>query len=74
MWLLLSDPVHIPMPVFPGDQRELVALLFSRNVAVYLVSGGFSQLIEPVAEALGIPKDNIYANQILFNEKGEFSI
>lgn len=54
-----------------SPKRELVSLLFSRNVAVYLVSGGFSQLIEPVAEELGIPKENIYANQILFNEKGE---
>lgn len=40
-------------------------------MVVYLVSGGFSQLIEPIAEALNIPKDNIYANCLLFNEKGE---
>ena len=38
------------------------------------MSGGFYQLIEPVAEELGIPKENIYANRILFNEKGDIEM
>ena len=40
---------------------------------MYLVSGGFLQLIEPIAESLGIPKENIYANYIFFNEKGDYN-
>ena len=50
--------------------RTLVTLLQSQGVAVYLVSGGFHQLIEPIAKYLGIPKDNVFANRLLFNEEG----
>ena len=45
---------------------ELVSLLHQRGTEVYLVSGGFRSLIEPMAEFLGIPKKNIYANRLLF--------
>ena len=55
---------HAPFP------RTLVAMLQSRGTAVYLISGGFRQLIEPFAKYLGIPKDHIFANRILFNEEG----
>lgn len=30
------------------------------------------QVIEPIAEILGVPKENIYANRILFNEDGSY--
>lgn len=53
------------------DFSELVQTLKSRNVAVFLVSGGFRHLINPVAEKLGIPQENIYANKIFF-ENGTF--
>ena len=56
-------------PPFP---RTLVAMLQSRGTAVYLISGGFRQLIEPFAKYLGIPKDHIFANRILFNEEGMY--
>lgn len=51
---------------------ELVSLLQSRKVAVYLVSGGFKKLIEPAAECLGVPKDHIFANTLLF-KNGKYS-
>jgi len=51
---------------------ELVSILQSRNTAVYLVSGGFRSLIEPLAEYLGISKNNIFANRLLFQD-GMFS-
>ncbi len=47
---------------------ELVSLLLSRKTSVYLVSGGFRSLIEPLAEYLGIPKKNIFANRLLFQD------
>ena len=37
---------------------------------MYLVSGGFRRLIEPVAEFLNIPRENVFANRILFDRKG----
>ena len=59
-----------PMTLTPGVE-EVVNCLKSRDCAVNLVSGGFTLLIEPLASKLGIPKENIYANQLRFNETGK---
>jgi phosphoserine phosphatase len=40
---------------------------------VYLVSGGFRLMINPVAEVLGVSLDNIYANTILFDGDGNYA-
>jgi len=53
--------------------RELVEKLQSRGTEVYLVSGGFRQMIAPVATQLHIPSDNIFANTLLFDDQGEFA-
>ncbi|XP_022886059.1 phosphoserine phosphatase, chloroplastic-like isoform X3 [Olea europaea var. sylvestris] len=50
----------------------LVKKLKDKNTDVYLISGGFRQMINPVAAILGIPLENIYANQLLFGSSGEF--
>lgn len=50
--------------------RKLISLLSLRGVEVYLVSGGFREVIEPLADHLGIPRDHIFANRLLFNEAG----
>ncbi|XP_075977789.1 phosphoserine phosphatase isoform X2 [Anticarsia gemmatalis] len=52
---------------------QLVKALQDRGVAVYLVSGGFRCLIEPVADILNIPKSNIYANRLKFFFNGEYA-
>ena len=44
---------------------ELVQKLQERQTAVYLVSGGFRPIINPIAELLKIPLKNVYANTIL---------
>ena len=49
-------------------------MLHNYGTSVYLVSGGFRSFIEPLADYLEIPKENIYANRILFNEKGNQSL
>ena len=41
--------------------------LQARGTAVFLVSGGFRAVIHPIAASLGIPLDNVFANQILFD-------
>jgi len=51
---------------------QLVARLHELGKDVYLVSGGFTNMIEPLAEALHIPKANIFANTILFDECGRY--
>eukprot|EP01134_Creolimax_fragrantissima_P008102 CFRG8102T1 len=53
--------------------RELILKLKKSGKDVYLVSGGFRQMIYPVAAELGIPEDHVYANNILFNEVGEYA-
>lgn len=56
-----------------GGMKDLVDLLHSKGVLVYLVSGGFRQMIEPIAEVLDIPFHRIYANNLLFNVDGSFA-
>ncbi|KAF2312859.1 hypothetical protein GH714_040912 [Hevea brasiliensis] len=57
--------------ISPGID-ELVKKLKAKNTNVYLISGGFRQMINPVASILGIPPENIFANQLLFGSLGEF--
>ena len=52
--------------------RDLVQQLRSRGTAVYLISGGFKQLLEPVVEHLGILNTHVYANRLLFRDNGEY--
>lgn len=52
------------------SSRNLIKLLFQRGVEVYLVSGGFRVVIEPIADYLAIPRDHIYANRLFFSEDG----
>ncbi|KAH9314687.1 hypothetical protein KI387_023314, partial [Taxus chinensis] len=60
-----------PPSLNPGIQ-DLVKDLKAKGVGVYLVSGGFRQMIEPVADLLEIPHKNIYANRLLFGSEEEF--
>lgn len=61
-----------PLRLSPGVDK-LVEVLHKRGTHVYLVSGGFRLMIEPVAERLGVSIDRIYANTILFDEKGDYT-
>lgn len=55
-----------PARLSPGIPR-LVKALQEAGKGVFLVSGGFRAVIHPIAESLGIPVDNVYANTILFD-------
>ena len=61
-----------PPKLSPGI-KELFDTLRDNGKAVYLVSGGFRQMINPVAEALDVPLENIFANNLLFNEDGSYA-
>ncbi|KAK8963141.1 hypothetical protein KSP40_PGU006186 [Platanthera guangdongensis] len=60
-----------PPRLSPGI-AELINKLKASNTHVYLISGGFRQMIEPVALKLGIPPDDIFANRLRFGSAGEF--
>ena len=47
---------------------ELIDLLHERKIPVYLITGGFHSIIDPVAKKLNIPSRNIFANRLLFTE------
>lgn len=47
--------------------------LRANNTKVYLITGGFDCLIEPVATELGIPLANLYANKLFFTYGGEYA-
>uniref|UniRef100_K3XBL2 phosphoserine phosphatase n=1 Tax=Globisporangium ultimum (strain ATCC 200006 / CBS 805.95 / DAOM BR144) TaxID=431595 RepID=K3XBL2_GLOUD len=53
--------------------KELISALHLNNIDVFLVSGGFRLMIEPVAEQLNIPLRNIYANTIFFDNDGKYA-
>jgi phosphoserine phosphatase len=46
--------------------------LKARGVDIYLVSGGFTQMIHPVADILSIPRERVFANTILFDDAGNY--
>eukprot|EP00928_Gymnodinium_smaydae_P090288 TRINITY_DN74114_c0_g1_i1.p1 TRINITY_DN74114_c0_g1~~TRINITY_DN74114_c0_g1_i1.p1 ORF type:complete len:294 (+),score=41.56 TRINITY_DN74114_c0_g1_i1:124-1005(+) len=55
----------------PGVQ-EVVKMLHKQGTDVYLLSGGFKNMLFPVALELHIPQKNIFANEILFDESGKY--
>ena len=59
--------------VFSQGVRELIDVLHAKGTHVYLVSGGFRQMINSVADILTIPYNRIYANNILFAEDGSYA-
>ena len=58
-------------PAFTPGLQAVVAALHARGAHVYLVSGGFTQMIHPVAAALGVARERVFANTILFEAAGE---
>ena len=52
---------------------RVTRVVADRDVDVYLVSGGFRQMINPLAEVLNIDKSRIYANNLLFDDDGNYA-
>lgn len=50
--------------------KAFIEYLRTKGIEIYLVSGGFDCLIEPVATELGIPLRNVFANKLLFSFQG----
>ena len=52
--------------------RDVMQALQQKKVDIWLVSGGFRIMIEPVARQLDIPLEKIVANTLLFNDDGSY--
>ncbi|KAI9560732.1 hypothetical protein GHT06_011684 [Daphnia sinensis] len=61
-----------PLKITPHVQN-LINTLHFLNKKPYLISGGFDTLILPVAQELGIPKENVYANRLKFYYDGSYA-
>lgn len=60
-------------PEYSPGVGALVGRLHALKKQVFLVSGGFKVMIEPIAEDLGIPKENVFANTIFFDDRGQYA-
>ena len=60
-----------PLPLTPLVE-ELVKELVKKGKGVFFVSGGFEEMIIPLAKGMGVGGENVYANQLLFEENGDF--
>jgi phosphoserine phosphatase len=57
---------------FSPKLPEFVALLTKKyNKKVFLVSGGFTGMIYPIADALDLPRSHVFANVLLFSDEDE---
>lgn len=64
---LQANPFKLTLGV-----KKFIMKLHARGTHVYLISGGFRQMIAPIAETLMIPSHRIYANNIIFDSSGEY--
>jgi len=68
--MLADEPIEECLS--PGV-ADLVAALQSKGKRVFLVSGGFRQMINPIAAVLNVPETDVYANSFLFDSSGAFT-
>lgn len=66
----LQDFIRQHPPRLTPGVKDLISLLQSRLVAVYLISGGFQEILIPLANILHIPSQNVYANKLQFDSSG----
>lgn len=62
---VLDDFLAVHPPRVSQSIPDIVAFCAERGIQVFLVSGGFHQIIDPLAAALGIPANHVFANRIL---------
>lgn len=69
----IKDFVKLCPSTLTRNIKRFVEQLKNEGKQVYLISGGFHCLIEPVANELGIPLSHLYANRLLFYYNGEYA-
>jgi phosphoserine phosphatase len=69
----LRNFIHGPKSRLTPHVKELIYELHKRGKEVYLISGGFRSIIEPIARDLDIPTANVYANKLKFYYDGEYA-
>lgn len=59
--------------ILTAGVRNLINKLKSENKEVFLITGGFDCLINPIAEQVGIPLENVFANKLFFTYNGDYA-
>uniref|UniRef100_T1IHP1 Phosphoserine phosphatase n=1 Tax=Strigamia maritima TaxID=126957 RepID=T1IHP1_STRMM len=70
---LINSFVASHPPRLTPHVSDLVCALHKRDVPVYLISGGFCCINEPVAKILEIPAQNVYCNRLKFYYNGDYA-
>lgn len=52
--------------------RDFIEYLREHDKKIYFISGGFHALIDPVAQELSIPLNNLFANKLFFDFDGKY--
>lgn len=59
-------------PLLSPGVKSLFSSLQQQKKDTFLVSGGFRLMIQPVAEELSVPEENVFANTIWFDSNGKY--
>lgn len=52
---------------------NLINRFKNNNKSIYVISGGFEQLIHPYTDILNIPRENVFCNELIFDKDGKYS-
>lgn len=69
----LKDIQTLYVPELTPYVKELIDILKAKDKDIYLISGGFYQMIVVVADMLGISTENIYCNKLMFDSDGSYN-
>jgi phosphoserine phosphatase len=58
---------------FTPGALETIKALREHNIEVFIISSGFHDVIDPVANILGIDSDHVIANNLLFQTDGTYA-
>jgi len=67
----VAQAEKLPLRLTPGI-AEFVTWCKLQGKVIFLISGGFYSFIEPIADALCVPKENIFANRLHFDFHGRY--
>jgi phosphoserine phosphatase len=70
---LIADCLKAHPPRLTPGIAELIGKLERRGTHVYLISGGFTHMILPLAKHLALPKERVIANILHFAPDGSYA-
>jgi len=69
----INDFIKMRPATLTRNVKRFIEQLKANGKQVFLISGGFDCLIEPVANELGIPMSNLFANKLMFYHNGDYA-